>query len=292
MNQELNNPKGTEPIVDIESKEEKKVESELIERLPLLEINSLSYQYSPKTSLVFDNFNLTITRKTNKGQIIVFLGPSGCGKSTLLRLIAGLNKPVSGNITVLGHQVFAPSGKRGVVFQNYTSFDWLTILENVAFPLKLKGIGKRDRTELASKYLSLVGLEDYKSYYPNQLSGGMKQRVAIARTMINEPDVLLMDEPFGALDHFTREDMQDNLLSLWTQMNNNIIFVTHDIVEAVYLADIIYIFSKIPDGLFMKHVISFPHQNRTKEIKYRPDFVRVVKIIQDQIREIVTKGNN
>jgi NitT/TauT family transport system ATP-binding protein len=180
------------------------------------------------------------------GEFRVLLGPSGCGKSTLLRMIAGLDKPSSGEVLVNGQAVTGPGKDRGMVFQKYTSFPWLTVAENVAYGMKINGVPQTQRQETTDRLLKSVGLTAFADVYPETLSGGMQQRVAIARTLALRPSVILMDEPFGALDAQTRSDMQQLLLQIWDETACTILFVTHDVEEAVYLADRIFIMSSHP----------------------------------------------
>jgi NitT/TauT family transport system ATP-binding protein len=180
------------------------------------------------------------------GEFRVLLGPSGCGKSTLLRMIAGLDKPTSGQVLVNGEIVTHPGKDRGMVFQKYTSFPWLTVADNVAYGMKINGVPEAQRKETVERLLKSVGLSEFANVYPETLSGGMQQRVAIARTLALRPSVILMDEPFGALDAQTRSDMQQLLLQIWDETACTILFVTHDVEEAVYLADRIFIMSSHP----------------------------------------------
>jgi ABC-type nitrate/sulfonate/bicarbonate transport system ATPase subunit len=180
------------------------------------------------------------------GEFRVLLGPSGCGKSTLLRMIAGLDKPTSGQVLVNGQIVTHPGKDRGMVFQKYTSFPWLTVSDNVAYGMKINGVPEPQRKETVDRLLKSVGLTEFANVYPETLSGGMQQRVAIARTLALRPSVILMDEPFGALDAQTRSDMQQLLLQIWDETACTILFVTHDVEEAVYLADRIFIMSSHP----------------------------------------------
>jgi NitT/TauT family transport system ATP-binding protein len=256
----------------------------------LVEFDSVTLRYGSSGVNVTEELSFSVETGGEQGRFVVFLGPSGCGKSTLLRALAGLLLPAGGEVRVLGEPVLAPSGKRGLVFQDYTSFDWLTVLDNVLFPLKLKGVHKDEAQYQAFKYLDMVGLREVGSYYPKQLSGGMRQRVAIARTLINTPDLLLMDEPFGALDSFTREDMQSNLLAIWRENRNNIVFVTHDIGEAVLLADEIFVMSRAPMQVYARHRIEIPSERRTRELKYATEFTGMVKAIEDQIRDATARA--
>ena len=180
------------------------------------------------------------------GQLVCLLGPSGCGKTTLLRLIAGLDQPTSGEIIANGELVKKPSGDRAVIFQQYSLFPWLTVIQNVTFGLEISGGSKEENIQAAERYLKSVGLLEFKDSYPHELSGGMKQRVAIIRSLLNHSPILLMDEPFSALDMQNRHKLQEQLIGVWKRFENTIVFVTHDVDEAVYLADKIVLLDKNP----------------------------------------------
>lgn len=180
------------------------------------------------------------------GEFICLLGPSGCGKTTLLRIIAGLETQTSGEITLNGVPITGPDPKRGMVFQQYSLFPWRTVMDNITFGLEMQGIKKPEAKKQVEKYIELVGLEQFKNSYPYELSGGMQQRAAIARALANEPEVLLMDEPFGALDAQTRNILQDELLKIWEQKNVTVLFVTHSVDEAVFLSDRIVVMTSRP----------------------------------------------
>jgi NitT/TauT family transport system ATP-binding protein len=187
------------------------------------------------------------------GEFRVLLGPSGCGKSTILRLIAGLDHPDTGEILVDGAPVTGPGRDRGMVFQKYTSFPWLTVAQNIEYGLKINGFPEQERRQTVARLIEDVGLAGFASSYPDTLSGGMQQRVAIARTLALRPSVILMDEPFGALDAQTRADMQELLLRIWGESASTVLFVTHDVDEAVYLADHIFVLCARP-GTIMEDV--------------------------------------
>ena len=233
----------------------------------VLSVKDLSVTYigrdGEQTEAVRD-VSFDVPDKTECGEIIVFLGPSGCGKSTILKAIAGLIKPTKGECFVDGKLITDVGRDRGMVFQTYTSFAWLTVRKNVEYGLKLHGIEKGKRRELSDKILESVGLAEFATRYPKDLSGGMKQRVAIARTLVNNPRIVLMDEPFGALDPQTRWGMQSLLLDISKAENNTIVFVTHDVSEAVYLADTCYVLSKRPAHILEKvDVPPFPVKDIT-----------------------------
>ncbi|MDI3484252.1 MAG: sulfonate transport system ATP-binding protein [Methanobacteriaceae archaeon] len=205
-----------------------------------LKIEGLSKKFKDRP--ILQDINLQV----EDGEFLCIVGPSGCGKTTLLRIIAGLEKPTTGRILADGKPINGPGADRGFVFQQYTLFPWRTVLENVTFGLELKELEKDEREKIAIDYLKLVGLEDFKDAYPYELSGGMKQRVAIVRALANNPRFLLMDEPFAALDIQTRNLLQKELLYIWEKTNETIIFVTHNVDEAVFLADRIVVLSARP----------------------------------------------
>ncbi|WP_028562623.1 ABC transporter ATP-binding protein [Paenibacillus pinihumi] len=188
------------------------------------------------------NINLTI----RDGEFLSILGPSGCGKSTLLEILAGLQLPTSGEVWFGGKKLKGPGIERGVVFQDPSLYPWRTVSKNVELGLELQGIAKNKRREAAQQYLDLVGLHGFEHKYPHQLSGGMKQRAGIARALANSPEVLLMDEPFGAVDHLTRLQLQDDLLKIWEAEKKTVVFVTHDVSEAVFLGDRVVLLSPRP----------------------------------------------
>lgn len=207
-------------------------------------------------------------------EFICILGHSGCGKSTLLNLIAGFLQPDKGQITVNDVSIKGPSKSRGVVFQEHALFPWFTVLDNIAFGPEVQGKGKQQAREIARKYLKLVGLEAYENHYPDQLSGGMKQRVGIARALASDPDILLMDEPFGALDVLTRDMMQRELLRIWLELRPTVLFITHSVSEAIHLADRI---------LVMKHgevAETFHIQMERPRSTSNPEFVELAAKIE------------
>lgn len=189
-----------------------------------------------------ENFSLQI----KKGEFITIVGPSGCGKSTLLDILAGLSEATSGEIYIDDKLVTGPNLDRGIILQGYALFPWLNVTENIEFGLDIKGIPKSKRKEISDKFIKMVGLEKFKLRYPHELSGGMKQRVAIARALAYDPQILLMDEPFAAVDAQTRETLQEELLDIWGKTNKTIVFITHSIEEAIFLADRVVVMSPNP----------------------------------------------
>jgi NitT/TauT family transport system ATP-binding protein len=200
-----------------------------------------------------------VSLEAGANAFICLLGPSGCGKTTLLNLIAGFLRPTEGELLVDGQVLTGAHHDRGVVFQDYALFPWLTVRQNVQFGPRVLGLSKAEREVVADKYLSMVGLSDFSRRYPHELSGGMKQRVAIARALANHPSVLLMDEPFGALDAMTRETLQDELLTLTGQEPKLVVFVTHSVLEAVFLADRILVMSSRPGRVMADIPVLLPH---------------------------------
>ncbi len=217
-----------------------------------------------------------------ENEFICVVGPSGCGKSTLLNIIAGLLEPTSGSVSVDGKTVDGPGPERGVVFQQYALFPWLTVLKNVEFGLKLKGITGEQATQEAMKYLKMVDLEQFANSYPKELSGGMKQRVAIARAYAVNPQVLLMDEPFGALDAQTRTQLQTELLETWEKERKTCFFITHDVDEAIILAQKVIIMSARPGRIKEIVDITIPYP-RTQETKMSAEFLELKNYIWSQV---------
>jgi NitT/TauT family transport system ATP-binding protein len=211
-------------------------------RPPILELRNVSKTFLDSQGRPFQairDVELAIPDVPQRGEFRVFLGPSGCGKSTILNIVAGLMAPTTGQALLHGKPIAGPGPDRGMVFQSYSSYPWLTVLENVAFGMELRGVSRAAREETARSWIRKVGLEGSEHKYPRQLSGGMRQRVAIARTLAVKPQIILMDEPFGALDVRTRLGMQNLINQLWEELEGTVLFVTHDIAEAVYLADVL-----------------------------------------------------
>ena len=248
-----------------------------------LEISNLYKQFKTKkkTLTALKDVNLHV----EEGEFICVVGASGSGKSTLLRLVAGLEFPTSGKITVDNRPIIGPGADRGMVFQKYTLYPWMNVQKNVEFGLKLLGINSHKRRELASYYLNIVGLTNFAKSLPKQLSGGMKQRVAIARALATNPKILLMDEPFGALDIQTKESMQQFLLEIWRKTGCTILMITHDVAEAVFLSQRVYVLSAQPGTIRQEFKIDLSAQ-RDYKIKRQPSFYEQTNEIMDLLRSM------
>jgi NitT/TauT family transport system ATP-binding protein len=247
---------------------------------PKIVVEAVSKTYDPDV-LALAEVSLDLAERS----FTCLLGPSGCGKSTLLNVIAGFVEPTTGRVLVDGREVMRPGADRGVVFQEYALFPWRTAVENVEFGPLMRGLARPARRRTAERYLGLVGLGEHGSKYPAELSGGMKQRVAIARALANDPSVLLMDEPFGALDAQTREVMQEELLRIWQQDKKTVVFVTHSISEAVFLADRIVVMGTRPGRI--KEVIDVPLDHPRE--RSTPEFVALERALKGLVREEVAR---
>lgn len=239
---------------------------------PMISLRGVTKEYATArgATLSLDTVNLDIA----PGEFVTVVGASGCGKTTMLNLIAGLIMPTQGDVVVHGQRVAGPGPDRGVIFQQYALFPWLTALQNVEFGLQLKGIKRKERREIAHRYLDLVGIADFANALPKELSGGMKQRCAIARAYAVNPSILLMDEPFGALDALTRVQMQDDLLHTWEQEQRTAVFITHDVDEAVYLASRVIVMSPRPGRIRELIEVPLPYP-RTEEMRLSQVFTDV-----------------
>ncbi len=246
----------------------------------MLDVQGLGKVFaSPKKSeTVLQNVSFQVHRR----EFLSIIGPSGCGKSTLIRIVAGLEQSSEGTVTLENTLVEAPGPERGMVFQNYSLFPWQTVLGNVRFPLVLQGHGVSIAEAEARTWIDIVGLADYEDYYPNQLSGGMRQRVAIARALAAKPKVLLMDEPFGALDAQTRAKMQSYLLEIWRKVDVTVLFITHDLDEAVFLSDRILVLKAHPGEVQELIEVPLP-QPRIKAHTLTPEFLAVRQRLEELI---------
>ena len=218
-----------------------------------------------------------------ENDFITILGPSGCGKSTLLRIIAGLDRQTAGEVLLDGTRITGPGADRGMVFQSYTLFPWLTVQDNVCFGLRERGLPRPEQVAVAQGYLHKVGLKGFEKHFPKQLSGGMQQRTALARALANKPRMLLMDEPFGALDHQTRELMQELLLGIWEAERTTVLFVTHDIDEAVFMGSRVMVMSARPGRIKLDRVVPLAHP-RHYSVKTTPAFTALKAELTEAVR--------
>ncbi|WP_347987785.1 ABC transporter ATP-binding protein [Methylomonas sp. AM2-LC] len=245
--------------------------------------NCIDFSY-PNGHAVFKNFALD----ANPGEFIALLGPSGCGKTTLLNLLSGFQKPIHGEIHINNKQVSPEQPELGYVFQSPQLFPWLTALENVRFGLRMeKRLSVREQRDKAHCYLKLVGLEDAAEKLPYQLSGGMQQRISLARTLVLEPSLLLMDEPFAALDAITRNAMNEEILRLWSALGQTVLFITHDIDEAVFLADRVIVLNLAPSGIHSQLEIDLPRPRSNLETRQLPHFLEYRNELMRRISDVI-----
>lgn len=256
---------------------------------PKLVIDNVGKVFSTKSGQVvaLDQTSFSVA----EGEFVTILGPSGCGKSTILRVVAGLEEPTFGHVYLDGKEIKGPGPDRGMVFQSYTLYPWLTVKDNITFGLDLKGVPKKEQDEIARHYLDLIGLKGFDKHYPIQLSGGMKQRVAIARALANDPQILLMDEPFGALDAQTRTIMQEILLKVWEESKKTILFITHDVEESIFLGDSIYVMTARPGRLKKNIKVPLPRP-RDYHNKSSEEFLALKQELLELIREESLKAVN
>lgn len=261
----------------------------LKQRPVTMEVKGLTKEFPTRDGKVtaLKDINLSI----HKREFVCVIGPSGCGKSTLIRILAGLETATSGEILLDGEAVTKPGPERGMVFQGYTLFPWLTVKQNIMFGLIESGMNKSTAEAEARQWTNLIGLSKFENHYPSQLSGGMKQRVAIARALANQPKILLMDEPFGALDAQTRAKMQAYLMEIWKNIDITVFFITHDLDEAVYLADRILVLKANPGEV--QELIEVPvPQPRNPEQFLTPEFLATKQHIEQLIHPPVEEGDD
>ncbi|HEX2604104.1 MAG TPA: ABC transporter ATP-binding protein [Oxalicibacterium sp.] len=226
----------------------------------------------------------SVSLNVQPGEFVSLIGPSGCGKSTLMNAVAGFTRANSGTLTLDGKRIDGPGSDRGVVFQQYSLFPWMTVRKNVEFGLKMKNVSQAQRETQARTLLGLAGLLAFENHYPSQLSGGMKQRVGIVRALATSPQVLLMDEPFGALDSQTRSVMQEILTNMWQRLRLSVLFITHDIEEAIFLSDRIYVMTARPGRIKAEIKVPLPRP-RTPDMMDTPEFAGLIRSIKKLIRE-------
>ncbi|MBI3077991.1 MAG: ABC transporter ATP-binding protein [Deltaproteobacteria bacterium] len=247
---------------------------------------SKTYRSGGETTVALNDLTLSV----REGEFLTIVGPSGCGKSTLLYIIAGFLKPSAGRVLVDGRPVEAPGTDRGIVFQEYALFPWRTVLDNILFGLEYQALSRPERLARARQYIEFMGLEGFEHRYPKELSGGMKQRVALARTLCYNPDVLLLDEPFGALDAQTREIMQDELLRVWRETKKTVLMVTHSVSEAVYLSDRVIVMTSRPGTRKAEFAVGLDRAGSREQIILTPAFAELQSRIWMQVREEVLRS--
>jgi NitT/TauT family transport system ATP-binding protein len=253
---------------------------------PVIEFRGVSLRFidaAGNATVALRELNLSVAR----GEFVAIVGPTGCGKSTTLNLITGLLRPTLGEVRVMGQPVTRIDPRIGFVFQADAVFPWRNVLDNVAAGPVFRGKSKDEAHALAQQWIARVGLNKFEKHYPHQLSGGMRKRVALAQTFFNQPEILLMDEPFSALDMQTRTLMQDELLQLWSGTGGSVVFVTHDIEEAIALADRVFVLSARPATLKRVYAIDLPRPRVMSEVRYEPRFVELSKAIWNDLREEV-----
>jgi len=252
----------------------------------MLEVRRLSKiffeQNDPRKPGLVALYNISLAIRKN--EFVSLLGPSGCGKTTLIRIIAGLLTADRGEVLVNSQVVNSPGRDRCMVFQQFGLLPWRTVMSNVEFGLEIDGVPREERRALAEKYLELVGLKGFENYYPHQISGGMQQRVGIARALSKKPEILLMDEPFGAVDAQTREQLQEELLKIWAQTENTVVFVTHSIDEAIYLSDRVVVMQARPGRIKEEVAIDLPRPRWEGDIKADPRFAQLRAHLRDSLR--------
>ena len=257
--------------------------------MKLLELNNVTVSFpSPDGTrlTVLDGMDLSV----NKGELVAMVGPSGCGKSTALNVLAGQVTPVSGQVRLAGQTVEGKLPSVGYISQADTLLPWRTVLDNVALAMELRGVPKKERREAARALMAKMGLSGFENNYPRELSGGMKKRAAIARVLAVDPAILMMDEPFGPLDALTKEKLQDEILSLWESTGCTILYVTHDLTEAIALADRVVLVSQRPGRVVREYPIDLPRPRRVMDVKFLPHFVELEKAIWHDLQKELDQG--
>jgi NitT/TauT family transport system ATP-binding protein len=254
-----------------------------------IDIVGLTHQYADtdgRLITAIDNISLSVS----DGRFMSIVGPSGCGKTTLLNIVAGFIPATSGRVLINGHAVSGPGPDRGVVFQSYALFDWLTVRENIEFGLRMAGIKAKERSEHSDRFIGMIGLRKFENRYPYELSGGMKQRVAIARALASNPAILLMDEPFASLDAQTRELMQEELLKIWQATGKTILFITHSVEEAIYLSSDVAVMSFRPGRLKQLFHVSLPYPRAEYSVRADHCFLELKAAIHGLVRDEIARA--
>jgi NitT/TauT family transport system ATP-binding protein len=253
---------------------------------PKIVVDGVSKEFGTEKSQIqaLKNINLSV----GEGEFVSIVGPSGCGKSTLLYMLGGFIPPSSGCLLADGQPIIAPGIDRGIVFQEYALFPWLTVFDNIAYGLEMAGLPTAEREKAVEHYVSLIGLKGFERRYPRELSGGMKQRVALARTFAYEPSILLLDEPFGALDSLTRETMQDELRRLWRTTGKTIVMVTHDVGEAVYLSNRVCVMSQRPGRIVEEFSIDLDRSGERENVVLSEAYTAIHNAVWVSVRRQVT----
>lgn len=259
------------------------------DRAGQIELRTVSKHYGSgtKSTVALDDVSLTI----EPGSFVSLLGPSGCGKTTLLNLIAGLEVPTHGTVTTGGHEVIGPSPSRGVVFQEYALFPWMSVRDNIEVGLKYQSVRTEQRRKISESLIDSVHLRGFADAYPKTLSGGMKQRVAIARAYASNPECLLLDEPFGALDAQTRASLQDDLIALWGRTKKTVVFVTHDVDEAVYMSERVILLSPRPGRIWRDVYVALPRE-RTRAMRGSEEFFQARTGIWDAMEQLLGESHS
>jgi NitT/TauT family transport system ATP-binding protein len=251
----------------------------------MLEIEHLQKTYPGSSKPALEDFDLSVA----KGEFVSLIGPSGCGKTTALRIIAGLLQPSGGNVLINGVNGLAPSREKAMVFQQFNLFPWRTALANVAYGLEVQGMGRKERVSVAAEYLELVGLSERANHYPSQLSGGQCQRVGLARALAIQPQLMLMDEPFGALDALTREHLQALLQRICAERDLTVLFVTHSIDEAIFLSDRMVVMG-VPGKVIMQHEVDLPRPRSNYDWRSTPEYSTLRTATWQVLKEEIEKA--
>ena len=257
--------------------------------MPVLELTDVTVSFpfpGGKRLTALEGMNLSV----EKGELVALIGPSGCGKTTVLNLLSGQVRPTAGTVRLGGEAVEGMTPSLGYLSQADTLLPWRTVLDNVALPLELRGVSRKERREKAAALMGDMGLAGFEKSWPQKLSGGMRKRAAIARVLAANPSVLMLDEPFGPLDAFTKEKLQDDILTLWEKSGCTILYVTHELTEAIALADRVILMSARPGRIVREYPVPLPRPRRVMDVKFRPEFVALEKTLWQDLQRELSKG--